>query len=33
MTFLPQEIIIRKRDGEVLARGEIGDFIDGLNDG
>jgi thymidine phosphorylase len=33
MTFLPQEIIIRKRDGEVLARGEIGDFIAGLTDG
>ena len=33
MVFLPQETIIRKRDGEALARGEIGQFIAGLTDG
>jgi len=33
MTFLPQEVIIRKRDGEVLTRGEIGQFIAGLTEG
>ncbi len=33
MVFLPQEIIVRKRDGEVLTRGEIGQFIGGLTDG
>ncbi|MBI4921182.1 MAG: thymidine phosphorylase [Devosia nanyangense] len=33
MVFLPQEIIVRKRDGEVLTRGEIGQFIAGLTDG
>jgi thymidine phosphorylase len=33
MTFLPQEVIIRKRDGETLTRGEIGQFIAGLTDG
>ena len=33
MTFLPQEVIIRKRDGATLTRGEIGQFIAGLTDG
>jgi thymidine phosphorylase len=33
MTFLPQEVIVRKRDGEILSRGEIGQFIAGLTDG
>jgi thymidine phosphorylase len=33
MTPLPQEIIVRKRDGEVLAAGEIGSFITGLVNG
>ncbi|MEO6394611.1 MAG: thymidine phosphorylase [Devosia sp.] len=33
MTFLPQEVIIRKRDGEVLTKGEIGKFIAGFADG
>ena len=33
MVFLPQEVIVRKRDGEVLARAEIGQFIAGLTDG
>ena len=33
MVFLPQEVIIHKRDGEVLTRGEITQFIAGLTDG
>jgi len=33
MVFLPQEVIVRKRDGEVLTRGEIGEFIKGLTAG
>lgn len=33
MTFLPQEIIRRKRDGEPLDAGEIATFIGGLSDG
>ena len=33
MTFLPQEVIIRKRDGAALTKGEIGQFILGLTDG
>jgi thymidine phosphorylase len=33
VTFLPQEVIVRKRDGAVLTRGEIGEFIAGLTDG
>ncbi len=33
MIFLPQEVIVRKRDGEILTRGEIGQFIAGLTDG
>jgi thymidine phosphorylase len=33
MTFLPQEVIIRKRDGNALTRGEIGEFIAGLTAG
>lgn len=33
MTLLPQEIIIRKRDGLALATDEIGSFIAGLTDG
>ena len=33
MVFLPQEVIVRKRDGAVLTRGEIGQFIAGLTDG
>jgi thymidine phosphorylase len=33
MTFLPQEIIVKKRDGGELAKAEIGEFIAGLADG
>ena len=33
MNFLPQEVIIKKRDGATLTRGEIGQFIAGLTDG
>jgi len=33
VVFLPQEVIVRKRDGGVLTRGEIGQFIAGLGDG
>src|SRR6185369_269756 len=33
MVFLPQEVIVRKRDGEALSRSEIGQFIAGLTDG
>ena len=33
MPFLPQEVIARKRDGEILTSGEIGAFIAGLTDG
>src|SRR3569833_4136992 len=33
MVFLPQEVIVHKRDGAVLTRGEIGDFIAVLTDG
>jgi len=33
MTLLPQETIIRKRDGLALTSGEISDFIAGLTDG
>ena len=33
MVFLPQEVIVKKRDGEILTRGEIGQFIAGLTDG
>jgi len=33
MPFLPQEVIARKRDGEILTAGEIGAFIAGLTDG
>src|SRR5882757_10416266 len=33
MVFLPQEVIVRKRDGAVLTRGEIGEFIGGLTAG
>jgi len=33
MVLLPQEVIIRKRDGEVLTRGEISQFISGLTEG
>jgi thymidine phosphorylase len=33
VVFLPQEVIVRKRDGEVLTRGEIGEFIAGLTGG
>ena len=33
MPFLPQEIIVRKRDGDILTVGEIGQFIGGLTDG
>ena len=33
MVFLPQEVIVRKRDGEILTKGEIGQFIAGLTDG
>jgi thymidine phosphorylase len=32
-TFLPQEIIRRKRDGSALSEGEIGFFVSGLTDG
>ena len=31
MVFLPQEVIVRKRDGEILTSGEIREFIAGLN--
>ena len=33
MTFLPQEVIARKRDGEPLTPGEIRSFIAGFADG
>ena len=33
MTFLPQEIIAKKRDGESLSAGEIQSFISGLTSG
>ncbi|MEQ1768441.1 MAG: thymidine phosphorylase [Devosia sp.] len=33
MVFLPQEVIVHKRDGAVLTRGEISQFIAGLTDG
>jgi thymidine phosphorylase len=33
MSFLPQEVIARKRDGEILTSGEIGAFIAGLTAG
>jgi len=33
MTFLPQETIIKKRDGAALTKGEIGEFIAGLTAG
>jgi thymidine phosphorylase len=33
MPFLPQEVIARKRDGEILTSGEISAFIAGLTDG
>jgi thymidine phosphorylase len=33
MTFLPQEIIARKRDGDPLTAGEIAAFISGLTSG
>ena len=33
MPLLPQEVIIRKRDGEILTGAEIGQFIAGLTDG
>ena len=33
MVFLPQEVIVRKRDGDILARAEIAQFIAGLTDG
>src|SRR5690554_1801195 len=33
MTFLPQEIIARKRDGHALAPAEIAEFIAGFADG
>ncbi len=33
MTLLPQETIIRKRDGLALTSGEISGFIAGLTDG
>ena len=33
MSFLPQEVIAKKRDGEALSPGEIGAFIAGLTDG
>jgi thymidine phosphorylase len=33
MTFLPQEVIARKRDGQPLTAGEIRAFIAGLGDG
>ena len=33
MTFLPQEVIIKKRDGAALTKGEIGEFIAGLTAG
>src|SRR5690349_21386448 len=33
MVFLPQEVIVRKRDSVVLTKGEIGNFITGLTAG
>ena len=33
MSFLPQEVIAKKRDGEVLSAAEIGAFIAGFADG
>lgn len=33
MTFLPQEVIAKKRDGLALTAGEIGEFIAGLTSG
>jgi thymidine phosphorylase len=33
MVFLPQEVIARKRDGEILTAGEIQSFIAGFADG
>jgi thymidine phosphorylase len=33
MSFLPQEIIAKKRDGKILTPGEIGAFIAGFADG
>jgi len=33
MPFLPQEVIAKKRDGDILTAGEIGAFIVGLTDG
>jgi thymidine phosphorylase len=33
MVYIPQETIIRKRDGEALTRGEIAEFIEGLTAG
>ena len=33
MVFLPQEVIARKRDGETLTAGEIGNFIKGFAGG
>lgn len=33
MSFLPQEVIAKKRDGDVLTPGEIGAFIAGFADG
>jgi len=33
MAFLPQEIIVRKRDGAELGRDEIAQFVAGLGDG
>lgn len=33
MSFLPQEVIAKKRDGHVLSSDEIGAFIAGLTDG
>lgn len=32
MTFIPQEVIRRKRDGEVLTRGEIESMVRGITD-
>ena len=33
MTFLPQEIIRKKRDGQVLSKEEIQFFVAGIGDG
>src|SRR6185312_11849718 len=33
MVFLPQEIIVKKRDGAALTEPEIADFISGLTSG